>query len=89
MEVLERKKKTAEKPKSRAQGGERKFECGECGKDFASKGILETHVAAVHRQEKPYQCEECDKEFPYVSSYKSKGTCFREILLYLKANLKK
>ena len=72
-EVLERKKTTKVGTKSGASSSSSsKLECGECEKEFASKGILETHVAAVHRDQKPYKCEECEKEFPYVSSYKSK-----------------
>ena len=33
--------------------------CSECAYTAATKGMVQKHVQAVHRKEKPFECEIC------------------------------
>ena len=33
--------------------------CSECAYTAATKGMVQKHVQAVHRKEKPYECDIC------------------------------
>ncbi|XP_027993845.2 zinc finger protein 772 [Eptesicus fuscus] len=43
-------------------GGQRHYECSECGKAFSRKDSLVQHQR-VHTGERPYECSECGKTF--------------------------
>ena len=47
--------------------GERRFQCGKCGKKFSTSGILKKHEVS-HTDEKPFLCKICGK------GYKRKDT---------------
>lgn len=47
---------------SRSVSGERPHGCVHCGKTFAHKHCLNTHLL-LHSTDRPYQCNECKKSF--------------------------
>lgn len=40
--------------------------CSVCGKDFATKSVLNEHML-LHTGERPFSCEHCDKSFTGMS----------------------
>ena len=57
----------------------RKYQCDQCGKAFAVKSALTTHITAVHEEKKTHRCEICGKAFADSSNLsKHKQTHFRE-----------
>ena len=56
----------------------RKYKCDQCGKAFAVKSALTTHITAVHEEKKIHRCEICGKSFADSSNLsKHKQTHFR------------
>ncbi|VEN56198.1 unnamed protein product [Callosobruchus maculatus] len=45
----------------------KEFLCNECGKEFWTKGLLDSHLK-IHLGVKPYICEVCSKGFPTKNS---------------------
>lgn len=41
---------------------ERRYKCGECGKQFKAIGHVREHMRA-HSDERPYHCSFCDKRY--------------------------
>ena len=57
----------------------RKFKCDQCGKAFAVKSALTTHITAVHEEKKIHKCDLCGKAFADSSNLsKHKQTHFRD-----------
>ncbi len=57
----------------------RKYKCDLCGKGFAVKSALTTHITAVHKEEKTHKCEICGKSFADSSNLsKHKQIHYRE-----------
>lgn len=57
----------------------RKYKCDQCGKAFAVKSALTTHITAVHDEKKIHSCEICGKAFADSSNLsKHKQTHYRE-----------
>ena len=57
----------------------RKYKCDQCGKAFAVKSALTTHITAVHEEKKIHRCEICGKAFADSSNLsKHKQTHFRD-----------
>ncbi|KAF2484348.1 hypothetical protein BDY17DRAFT_323210 [Neohortaea acidophila] len=57
----------------------RKYKCEQCGKAFAVKSALTTHITAVHDEKKIHSCEICGKAFADSSNLsKHKQTHFRD-----------
>ena len=57
----------------------RKYKCDVCGKAFAVKSALTTHITAVHEERKIHTCEICGKSFADSSNLsKHKQTHFRK-----------
>lgn len=57
----------------------RKYKCDQCGKAFAVKSALTTHIMAVHEEKKTHRCEICGKAFADSSNLsKHKQTHLRE-----------
>ena len=57
----------------------RKYQCDQCGKAFAVKSALTTHIAAVHEDKKAYKCDVCGKAFADSSNLsKHKQTHVRD-----------
>lgn len=56
----------------------RKYQCKHCGKAFAVKSALTTHITAVHDEKKIHSCDMCGKAFADSSNLsKHKQTHFR------------
>ena len=43
--------------------GEKKYECGECGKTFREMANVKDHQLAVHLKIRPHTCHVCGKSF--------------------------
>lgn len=57
----------------------RKYKCDQCGKAFAVKSALTTHITAVHKEKKTHKCDTCGKAFADSSNLsKHKQTHFRD-----------
>lgn len=57
----------------------RKYKCQQCGKAFAVKSALTTHITAVHEEKKTHKCDICGKAFADSSNLsKHKQTHFRD-----------
>ena len=57
----------------------RQYTCEHCGKAFAVKSALTTHITAVHDEKKIHSCEICGKAFADSSNLsKHKQTHYRE-----------
>ena len=57
----------------------RKYKCDQCGRAFAVKSALTTHITAVHEEKKIHRCDICGKAFADSSNLsKHKQTHFRE-----------
>ncbi|XP_050713229.1 zinc finger protein OZF-like isoform X1 [Eriocheir sinensis] len=53
------------------------LECPQCGKNYATKSSLTTHLQSVHSDVKKFQCLECDKTFSrkcYLDVHKATHT---------------
>lgn len=56
----------------------RKYQCQQCGKAFAVKSALTTHITAVHDEKKTHCCDICGKAFADSSNLsKHKQTHYR------------
>lgn len=56
----------------------RKYKCDQCGKSFAVKSALTTHITAVHDEKKIHRCDLCGKSFADSSNLsKHKQTHYR------------
>ena len=56
----------------------RKYKCDQCGKAFAVKSALTTHITAVHEEKKIHSCDICGKAFADSSNLsKHKQTHYR------------
>lgn len=56
----------------------RKYQCQQCGKAFAVKSALTTHITAVHEEKKTHCCDVCGKAFADSSNLsKHKQTHYR------------
>ncbi|KAK3720322.1 zinc-finger protein [Vermiconidia calcicola] len=57
----------------------RKFKCDQCGKAFAVKSALTTHITAVHDEKKTHRCDVCGKAFADSSNLsKHKQTHYKD-----------
>lgn len=57
----------------------RKYKCDQCGKAFAVKSALTTHITAVHDEKKIHSCDICGKSFADSSNLsKHKQTHYRD-----------
>ena len=57
----------------------RKYKCDQCGKAFAVKSALTTHITAVHEEKKIHRCDICGKAFADSSNLsKHKQTHYRD-----------
>ena len=57
----------------------REYICEQCGKAFAVKSALTTHITAVHEEKKIHSCETCGKAFADSSNLsKHKQTHYRD-----------
>ena len=52
------------KPSKRKYKSFNRVGCTECGKDFANKTSLRSHINQVHLKIMPFQCSHCGKKFP-------------------------
>ena len=51
--------------------GKKPHECTQCGKRFALKRNLSSHITSVHTEEKPHECTQCGHRFAQKGSLSS------------------
>jgi KRAB domain-containing zinc finger protein len=44
-------------------GGERRYECGKCGRRFLTHDLMNRHMRVVHARYRPYLCSLCGRSF--------------------------